>query len=153
MTTLFATDISDLVTRWNTLASNLETPLLLPPDLASPFFLLLGPAMTLEGVLDPDVGNVTLRATPTGTAEGDGSIITALGLLIATADPTLDGNDRRALLDQLGLDVGDPELAGLDGTLTYNGLLYRLFYDQPSNTLTLSVTPDVPTTTVTTATN
>ena len=149
MSTLFETDAAVLTERWNTLAETSEAPLLLPSELPTPFFLILAPNITLEGVLDPAAGNVTLRGTPTGTPEGDGPIITALGLLIATADPTLDGGDRRALLMQLGLDVNDPELAGLDSSLTYNSLLYRLVYDQASNTLSLIVTPETASTTTT----
>ena len=120
----------------------LRFPLQLPPDLVSPFFLLLAPNVTMEGVIDPVAGNVTLTGTPTGTPEGDGPIITALGFLIATADPTLNGADRRALLTQLGLDVNDPDLAGINGSLTYNGLAYRLVYDQGANSLSMIVTPE-----------
>ncbi|MGI8517206.1 MAG: hypothetical protein ACR2ME_02525 [Acidimicrobiia bacterium] len=151
MTTLFETEFSDLVARWNGLAAASEVPILIPPDLESPFFLLLGPGVTLEGLIDRTAGNVTLRASPTGTPEGDAPIITALGLLIATADPTLDGGDRRALLEQLGLDVDDPALVGLDQTLTYNGLAYRLAYDEAANSLALIITPE--TAPVTTTTN
>ena len=150
MTTLFETELSDLITRWNDLAAASEVPILLPPDLESPFFLLLGPSVTLEGLIDRTAGNVTLRASPTGTPEGDAPIITALGLLIATADPTLDGSDRRALLEQLGLDVDEPDLVGLDQTLTYNGLAYRLVYDGAANSLALVITPEnAPVTTTT----
>ncbi len=149
MTTLFETDTPILIERWNELAASSELPIYLPPELPSPFFLLLTPNVTLEGVLDPVTGSVTLRAAPTGTPEGDAPIFTALGLLIATADPTLDGSDRRALLAQLGLDVNAPELAGIDGTLAYNGLSYRLLYDQAANSLSLAVTPEVPATATT----
>jgi hypothetical protein len=153
LTTLFATDLPALIERWNGLAATSEIPLQLPPDLVSPFFLLLAPNVTMEGVLEPGAGNVTLTGTPTGTPEGDGPIITALGLLIATADPSLDGSDRRALLSQLGLDVNDPDLAGIDGTLTYNGLVYRLVYDQPANALSLIITPEGAAPVTTTAAN
>ncbi|CAN5262426.1 hypothetical protein BH18ACT5_BH18ACT5_14670 [soil metagenome] len=150
MTTLFDTDLATLIERWNGLAETSEIPLQLPPDLVSPFFLLIASNVTMEGVIDPVAGNVTLTGTPTGTPEGDGPIITALGLLIATADPTLNGGDRRALLTQLGLDVNNPDLAGINGSLTYNGLAYRLVYDQGANSLSMIVTPEgaaAPTTT------
>jgi hypothetical protein len=96
----------------------------------------------MEGVLDPAVGNVTLRATPTGTPEGDGAILSALGILIGTADPTLDGSDRKALLAQLGLDVDRPELGGINGSLTHNGLLYRMVYQAEANSLEFVITPE-----------
>lgn len=141
-TTLFATDPTALRERWNRLAEIAAPNMVLIEELVSPFILLLSPNVSMEGVLDPFAGNVTMRATPTGTPEGDGAILSALGILIGTADPTLDGGDRKALLAQLGLDVDRPELAGIDGTLTYNGLAYRLVYLQEQNSLDLSISPE-----------
>ena len=146
--TLFQTDAETLRVRWNQLAEVAAPNMILVEDIVSPFILLLAPNISLEGVLDPTAGNVVMRSTPSGTPEGDSAILSALGILIGTADPTLDGNDRRALLGQLGLDVNRPELAGIDGSLTYNGLLYRMVYRQESNSLELAITPEgAPTTT------
>lgn len=141
-TTFFETDAATLTERWNTLAEVSAPNMVLFSDLTSPFILLLTPNVTLEGVLDPVAGNVTMRATPTGTPEGDGAILNALGILIGTADPSLDGSDRRALLAQLGLDVDRPELGGIDGSLTHNGLAYRMVYQADQNTLEFAITPE-----------
>jgi hypothetical protein len=146
-TTLFQTDPSILTERWNTLAEVTAPNMMLFSDITSPFILLLTPNVTMEGVLDPAAGNVTLRGTPTGTPEGDGAILSALGILIGTADPTLDGGDRKALLGQLGLDVDRPELGGINGSLTHNGLLYRLVYQAEANSLEFVITPEGATTT------
>ena len=141
-TTFFQTDPATLTERWNALAEVNAPNMVLFSDLTSPFILLLTPNVTLEGVLDPVAGNVTMRATPTGTPEGDGAILSALGILIGTADPTLDGGDRRALLERLGLDVNRPELGGINGTLTHNGLTYRMVYQAEQNTLEFAITPE-----------
>ena len=122
-TTLFQTGPAELTDRWNALAEQSRPELVLFTDLTSPFLLSLTPYMTFEGLLDPAVGSVVIRATPTGTPEGDGLILTSLGLLIGVSDPSLDGSDRRALLETLGLAIQDPQLGGLDGTVNYNGLV------------------------------
>jgi hypothetical protein len=150
-TTFFQTDAATLTERWNTLAEVSAPNMVLFSDLTSPFILLLTPNVTLEGVLDPVAGNVTMRATPTGTPEGDGAILNALGILIGTADPSLDGSDRKALLAQLGLDVDRPELGGIDGSLTHNGLAYRMVYQAEQNTLEFAITPEGAVTTTTAA--
>jgi hypothetical protein len=148
-TTFFQTDPAILTERWNALAEVNAPNMVLFSDLTSPFILLLTPDVTLEGVLDPVAGNVTMRATPTGTPEGDGAILSALGILIGTADPTLDGADRRALLERLGLDVNRPELGGINGTLSHNGLTYRMVYQAEQNTLEFAITPEGAVTTTT----
>jgi hypothetical protein len=141
-TTFFQTDAATLTERWNSLAEVNAPNMVLFSDLTSPFILLLTPNVTLEGVLDPVAGNVTMRATPTGTPEGDGAILSALGILIGTADPTLDGVDRKALLERLGLDVNRPELGGINGTLSHNGLTYRMVYQAEQNSLEFAITPE-----------
>lgn len=148
-TTFFQTDPETLTERWNTLAEVNAPNMVLFSDLTSPFILLLTPNVTLEGVLDPVVGNVTMRATPTGTPEGDGAILSALGILIGTADPSLNGADRKALLGRLGLDVDRPQLGGINGTLTHNGLTYRMVYQAEQNTLEFAIAPEGAVTTTT----
>ncbi|MGH8927735.1 MAG: hypothetical protein ACRDWH_05255, partial [Acidimicrobiia bacterium] len=145
--TLFKIDPLELTDRWNSLAEVSRPELTIFTDLTSPFLLSLTPYITLEGVLDPAQGSVILRATPTGTPEGDGLILTSLGLLIGTADPSLDGSDRRGLIETLGLDLRQPELGGLDGTVTYNGLRYRLVYLPEQSILEFRITPETATAT------
>ena len=150
--TLFQAGAGELTERWNGLAEASRQELTLFTELTSPFVVSLTPYITFEGLLDPAVGSVVIRATPTGTPEGDGLILTSLGLLIGVADPTLDGSDRRALLESLGLAIESPELAGLDGTINHNGLTYHLAYALDQNLIQFTITPEgvaVPTTTPT----
>ena len=140
--TLFETEAHELTDRWNTLAEQSRPELTLLADLTSPFSVSLAPHITFEGLLDPDLGSAVIRATPTGTSEGDGLILTSLGLMIGAADPTLDGSDRRALLETLGLAIQDPQLAGLDGSISHNGLTYHLVYLVDESVIQLTITPD-----------
>jgi hypothetical protein len=151
--TLFQIRGPELTERWNALAEASRPELTLFTDLSSPFAVSLTPYITFEGVLDPAVGSVVIRATPTGTPEGDGLILTSLGLLIGVSDPTLDGSDRRALLETLGLVVEDPQLGGLDGSVNYNGLTYHLAYVTDLGVIQFTVSPEgaAATTTTTTA--
>ena len=150
-TTLFQTSPAELTDRWNALAEASRPELVLFTDLTSPFLLSLTPYLTLEGLLDPAAGSVVIRATPTGTADGDSLILTSLGLLIGISDPSLDGSDRRALLETLGLPIQDPQLGGLDGTVNHNGLFYHLVYLSDQGVIEFRVTPAVPAATTTVA--
>ena len=149
---LFQTDSGELTARWNALAEQSRPELALFNELSSPFLVTLSPFITLEGLLDPAAGSVVLRATPTGTPEGDGLILTSLGLLIGTADPTLDGPDRRSLLETLGLSIQDPQLGGLNGTATHNGLTYHLAFIAEAGVLEFRISPEGAVTTTTTTT-
>ena len=141
-TMLFDAGTAELTERWNELAEQSRPELAIFSLLTSPFLLSLAPHITLEGLLDPQTGSLLLRATPTGTPEGDGQVLTALGLLIGTADPSLDGSDRRALLESLGLRIQDPQLSGLDGTVTHNGLTYRLAFLVEQGVLEFRISPE-----------
>jgi hypothetical protein len=125
--------------------------MLLSPNLTSPFALALGPHITIDGVLEPTAGNLRLRATPTGTADGDRLTLVALALVIGTSEPSLTPANRGQLLEALGLDPRNPQLAGLNGVRTYNGRMYELVYLTDQGVLQLTVTPEGAVTTTTTS--
>jgi hypothetical protein len=143
---------TELAGVWNAHAVRVDETLLLPTNLTNPFSVSLNSFISLEGVLDPDTGSLVLRATPTGTPQGDRAILASLGLVIAVSDPTLTPENRAQLLQALGLDVRNPQLAGIDGTVRYNGLAYRLVYLADQVVLQLSVQPEAAVTTTTATT-
>ena len=141
-TSVFELSGSDFAERWNVLASDLDEDLLLSPNLTNPFSLVLTPFLTFDGLLDPTSGSLRLRAAPTGTAEGDRSILVALALVIGTAEPSLTPANRGQLLEALGLDPSNPELGGINGVRTYNGRVYEMVYLTEEGILQFTVRPE-----------
>jgi hypothetical protein len=86
----------------------------------------------------------TVEIDPTGPSSSDQLGIQALGLAIAVADPSLEPNERGAVLAEMGLNVRDPELGGLNGATTRNGVDYRLVFDAEDVVLRLTVSPESP---------
>ncbi|HUO46976.1 MAG TPA: hypothetical protein VM470_09125 [Acidimicrobiia bacterium] len=141
-TSVFELSGSDFAERWNVLASDLDENLILSPNLTNPFSLVLTPFVTFDGVLDPASGSLRLRAAPTGTAEGDRSILVALALVIGTAEPSLTPANRGQLLEALGLDPSNPQLGGINGVRTYHGRMYELIYLSEEGILQFTVRPE-----------
>jgi hypothetical protein len=150
-TSVFALSGSDFAERWNQLASSLDESLLMSPNLTNPFAVVLTPYISLEGVLDPESGSLRLRASPTGTPEGDRAILVSLALVIGTSEPSLTPAQRGQLLEALGLDIRDPQLANLDGARTYNGRLFELVYLGEEGVLQFTVQPEHAVSTTTTS--
>ena len=81
------------------------------------------------------VDTVTMTIDPTGPSGADAVGLQAMGMMIAVADPNLDGPGRRDLLASMGLDVSKPILNGLDSATARGGVGYRLFYDDAAQRL------------------
>lgn len=90
------------------------------------------------------IDTYTLEIDPTGPSSSDQLGIQALGLAIAVADPSLEPNERAAVLAEMGLNVRDPELGGLNGATTRNGVDYLLVFDSEDVVLRLTVSPQSP---------
>jgi hypothetical protein len=90
------------------------------------------------------VAAFTIEIDPTGPSSSDQLGIQALGLAIAVADPSLEPGERAAILGAMGLNVRDPDLGGLDGATTRNGVDYRLLFDSEDVVLRLTVAPSSP---------
>ena len=150
-TPVFDLTAADFAERWNVSAASLDEALLVSPNLSNPFSLVMTPYMTFDGILDPLSGNLRLRATPTGTAEGDRRILVALALLIAAAEPSLTPDQRGQLVEELGLDLQDPDIATISGARTYNGLYYEMDFLEEEEVLQFTVRPESSVATTTTA--
>jgi hypothetical protein len=95
----------------------------------------------MVGVVLPDgrLDDFSIVIDPTGPAEYDRMGIQALGVAIATVDPVRSPDGRAALLGQLGFNVRQPLLEGVDGSVETGGIHYTLVYDPDAVTLTLTV--------------
>jgi hypothetical protein len=142
---------AEFAERWNVSAANLDEALLLSPNISTPFSLVMTPYMTFDGILDPLGGSLRLRATPTGTAEGDRRILVAIALLIGTAEPSLTPDQRGQLVQELGLDIEDPDMAAISGARTYKGLYYEMDFLEEEGVLQFTVRPEGSVVTTTTA--
>jgi hypothetical protein len=150
-TPVFALSGAGFAERWNVLAADLDETLLLSPNLSTPFSLVMTPYMTFDGILDSLGGSLRLRATPTGTTDGDRRILVAMALLIGTAEPSLTPDQRGQLVQELGLDFQDPDLGDIAGARTYNGLHYEMDYLEEEGVLQFTVRPESSVTTTTAA--
>jgi hypothetical protein len=141
---IFALPAPDFVTRWNSLGGPVNRALEFGsfPTLG-PFVERFTPFLTMEGVVQPNgtMDAFAIRVDPTGPAEYDRVALQALGVAVATVDPDRSPDGRAALLAQLGLNVRQPILQGIDGRLETNGVLYTLVYDDEAMLLTLTVAP------------
>lgn len=134
------------VERWNEIAAGVSPNLRFRSSLPAgdfevgftPYIAMLGASEAGSG---GSIDSFSLEIDPTGPSESDRLGIQALGLAIAVADPTLEPNERGAVLGEMGLNVRDPSLAGLDGRTTRNGIDYQLFYDAEAVMLRLDIAP------------
>lgn len=108
-----------------------------------PFEERFTPYLQLNGIVQPDgtLDQFSLVIDPTGPAEYDRIGIQALGVAIATVDPDRSPQGRASLLGELGLNVRQPLLEGVDGVAEAAGIAYTLVYDAAANLLTLTVSP------------
>ncbi len=142
--TVFDLPAPQFVQTWNDVARPIDEVLTfaaLPPigEFENEFFSHL----SMLGVVGPDgtVDRFSLVIDPTGPANSDRLGIQSLGVALKVMDPGSTGSSRAALLRSLGLDVNEPNLAGIDSSLDVDGIRYSLRYDPESVTLTLSVAP------------
>lgn len=124
----FAITSPDFFRRWNETAAAIDPRLVLPPLLPGSFENQLTDFIAANGIVGESgsVTSIELVIDPSGSEDQLG--MQALGLLIATVDPNLDGAERRGLLASLGLDVRNPILQGINGLTTYNGVTYTLVF-------------------------
>ncbi len=142
--TIFDRPAPEFVARWDSYGGPISAALEFDayPRLG-PFHERFTPFLTMEGVVQPDgtLDGFALVIDPSGPAEYDRVALQALGVAVATVDPERSPDGRAALLAQLGLNVRQPMLQGIDGTVVANGVRYSLVYDDEALLLTLSVAP------------
>lgn len=99
-----------------------------------------GEYVTLELLLGDDglVDRFTLLGDPSGQVEDQREVIGSLGIALSVVEPRLTPVGRRELLESLGFDINDPELDGLNGTVTLEGVAYLLRWDAEAGRIVLS---------------
>ena len=135
-----------LAAQWDSQALTLGTNLVsseLSAD-GSAFSFSVGEYVVITGNVDTDgqVSSVTYVGDPSGTVSDDRAVLSALGLTVAMIEPSLPPDGRRQLIEGLGLDVDDPVLEGLDGSLPYKGIDYALHWDAELARLVLEARPE-----------
>lgn len=134
----------EFVESWNELAAEIDPALrfrALPPS--GDFEAGFTQYIAMLGTIGPDgtLDAFTIEVDPAGPSGSDQLGIQALGVAIAVVDPSLEPGERAELLGVLGLDVRDPSLGGIDGSVTRNGVAYALRYDPEAVRLFLSIEP------------
>lgn len=142
--TLFDRPAPEFVARWDATGGAIDEVLRFDSyPIVGPFEERFTPYLTGLGVVEPagTLGSFSLVIDPSGPAQYDRIGIQALGVAVATFDPERSPEGRATLLAQLGLNVRQPLLAGIDGTVTIEDIAYSLVYDDTTTLLTLTVAP------------
>lgn len=110
---------NQFVGTWNGLATKYAYHLSISADSLP---ISVAPAPTVHLTYD-EAGVLRLNMVPKGTGS-DRDILLAMGLAVAWGDPTLSPEGRKEVLGAIGVDVDDPQLGEMGGTLTRNGVNY-----------------------------
>lgn len=145
--TVFELSSSEFIERWNDTAASVSPNLRFRSSLPAgdfevgftQYIAMIG--SSLPGTAGGALTSFTIEVDPTGPSSSDQLGIQALGLAIAVADPVLEPGERALLLAEMGLNVRDPQLQGLNGATSRNGIDYRLVFDAEAVMLRLSVSP------------
>lgn len=128
------------VTTWNAVARRFRVPVELPPEYADTLGRhAFSPFLTLEVEGSDTVDLIRFIGDPAGDPVSDRIMLATLGVTISVVEPDLDAPGRAGLLAQLGLDIRDPILPGLFGTLERRGAVYTLVFDDEADVLVLEV--------------
>ncbi len=144
-TSAFDLDPSLLVVEWNRVAREFGSQLLIRDALPrGSFDTQLAPLISLQGSTDDDgdVRSLVVVADPSGDTDSDQATIATWGIALTVSDPSLTERDRREILDEMGLDVDFPQLGGLDGETTRNGIRYTMKYFQSFSSVLLTISPE-----------
>lgn len=142
-TSVFEMTPQQLTAQWDRLALPLDSVLgadgLTTSE--SAFSFTAGDYVDIQGSLSGDrVSSIRLLGDPTGPDFEDRRVLSALGITVAMVEPALPPSGRRQLLENLGLDIANPDVEGLDGAFPYGGKDWVLRYD--GEFIVLEVAPE-----------
>lgn len=144
-TSAFDLEPSLLVVEWNRVAREFGADLLIRDALPrGSFDTQLAPLISLQGTTDDegDVRSLVVVADPSGDVDSDQATIVTWGIALTVADPSLTERDRRDILAEMGLDVRFPQLGGLDGETTRNGIRYTMKFFESFSSVLLTIAPE-----------
>lgn len=141
---VFTLPAPEFVARWDAAAAIVDEVLVFDSDpIVGPIEEQFTAYLSFVGEVQPDgrLSGFSLVVDPSGPTEYDRIGIQALGVAVATVDPDRSPQGRAALLGELGLNVREPQLGGIDGSVQSDGVQYTLVFDAETTLLTLTVTP------------
>lgn len=141
---IFDTPSPEFVAAWDAAGGPIDQVLEFDTNpILGPFEERFTPFLSLVSVVMPNgtLDEFALVIDPSGPTEYDRVGIQALGVAIATVEPSRTPPQRASLLSELGLNVQQPLLEGINGSVESAGLLYTLVYDDATTLLTLTVAP------------
>lgn len=142
---MFELTPAETVEQWDAVATELGTGLVATAVSIEEgtFSFSVGEVVVIQGTAEPAgrVTSIEFLGDPGGSVADDRAVLTALGLTVALIEPSFPPQWRRDLLEEMGLDVDQPELAGLDGSLTHEGIAYALRWDGELERLVFGASP------------
>ncbi|MFP5332246.1 MAG: hypothetical protein ACLGHX_07815 [Acidimicrobiia bacterium] len=131
---LFDQTTEEFTREWNLTATAFDVPVQIRGTMQPGVFeSVLARHLTLQGRTDSDgtIRSLVLVIDPEGDADSDQLALGAIGVAIAVANPELDRDGRAAVLADMGLDVRNPQLDGLDGETIVGDVRYSItFYTE-----------------------
>jgi hypothetical protein len=126
---VFELDLGELSMRWNDTSADLGLDLfVIGVPQGNRMEVDLGSDIVLYATADPATERVRTLMIGAGPGEGDQAqaVLATWGTMIALVNPELSPEERRGLLDELGVNVERPLQLGLATTAEQNGMKYWL---------------------------
>jgi hypothetical protein len=142
---VFSSGLGEVTMLWNEAAEELGVDLFLLEVVGSARMEVHLPGdLILYGTEHPVSGRVRTLMISAGPGEGNNGtvVLAAWGTLIALANPELDPDERRALLERLGADVDRPLTLGLNTETVQGGARYWLRSGVLGGRVLLGVQPE-----------
>ncbi len=135
----------ELIDRWNNLSTKFNAGLRIADEADDlEFDYKVNSRIRLTGTVNPStrlVSGLVLVAEPTGKGGKDLDLVASWGILLASADPQLNGYERNSLMSELGVDVNAPALIDDTTEVIEAGILYRLAANSELGLVLLQVEP------------
>lgn len=141
---LFEQTVERFTDEWNLTATTFDVPVQIRGTLESGVFeSVLSRSLTLQGRTDAEgrVQSLVLVIDPQGDTGDDQLALSALGVAIAVANPELDRDGRASVLEEMGLDVRNPDLTNVSGETDVGEVRYTLTYYPEFTALLFTVEP------------